>query len=710
MTAIRALILVVACSGVALAAQQAPPEPPRFRIGVDVVSIDAVVTDRNGEVVRDLAPADFEVLQDGKRQKVTFAQFVPVNTPATTSGTAALPHPPPSAPGRDAPDLASPAAAPEQVRRTIVILVDDLGLSVEGVNGTRQALRRFVDTGLLPTDVVGIVRTGDATATLHALTHDPAALHADIDALRYNMLSHKGVSPSADVTQVGTGAPEVDEVSGLQRSVSAAGSLGALNLLVRAARDLPGRKTVIFVSEGFRMTVGTNPSAGSSDSPDARRGATPDADPRVRAAVDRVIDQATRSGVVIYALDCQALQPGGLRAGDDIHWVDTRTNPDAMADTVRGLAGDRQRDSRDARESLAYLAEQTGGFAVMNTNDLSAGLDRIRNDVRDYYVIGYEPDRETFAPAGKPPRLHKISVNVKRAGAHVRTRKEFIGISDPARVSGPPTPAQALVRAAMSPFTAATIALRATNLPGYSSDRGMFVRTVLHLDAQALTFAAGPGGVRTASADFVGLVFDSDGVQVDAISRGFDITVENPAAERALEDGLVYTARVPIAKPGGYQLRYALRDRRSGAIGAAGGFVNLPDVARGVFALSGLVVRTGERPAASESIDSDRFSVRPADALRVYPSGTELSYSYEIYNAGAAVQAVTSLWRGTDRVTALPPDALAPPSPGRPFIATGALTLPDDLPPGAYVLQIAATSGERPHTTRAVQRLSFDVK
>jgi hypothetical protein len=138
--------------------------------------------------------------------------------------------------------------------------------------------------------------------------------------------------------------------------------------------------------------------------------------------------------------------------------------------------------------------------------------------------------------------------------------------------------------------------------------------------------------------------------------------------------------------------------------------VNVPDVARGAFALSGLVVRTGEGAAASESIDSDRFTVRPADALRVYPPGTELSYSYEIYNAGAAVQAVTSLWRGTERIIARPPDALASPSPGRAFIATGALKLPDDLPSGAYVLQIAATSGERPHTTSAVQRLSFDVK
>ena len=85
----RASIIVVACTAVAVAAGQAPSELPRFRVAVDIVSIDAVVTDRKGEVVRGLTAADFEVFQDGKRQKVTFAQFVPVMTVAAPAARAA---------------------------------------------------------------------------------------------------------------------------------------------------------------------------------------------------------------------------------------------------------------------------------------------------------------------------------------------------------------------------------------------------------------------------------------------------------------------------------------------------------------------------------------------------------------------------------------------------------------------------------------------
>jgi len=695
MTATKASIVLVVCAAGAVAASQAQPDPPRFRVAVDVVSIDAVVTDRNGEVVRDLTAADFEVFQNGKRQKVTFAELVRVRSGArsadTAAGSSASPAPPPEA----------PSITREQVQRTIIVVVDDLGLSVQGIRDTRLGLRRFVDTGLLPTDLVAIVRTGESNGLLQALTTDRGALEAAIDALRYNICSRKGVSPLDDVVQSGGGTPGFGEGS-LQCMIPTAASLHALNLVVQAARDLPGRRTVIFASEGFgALMFGDHPTAISDRETD------------VRDALDRVIDQATRSGVVIYTIDGHGLQTGLPQASDNIYSVGIGGNTDAMSGVVRDLAAQRRRIILDAQQSLAYLAEQTGGFAVVNTNDLGVGFGRISDDVRDYYVIGYEPEADTFTTVGKSPRRHTIAVKVRRPDVRVKTRKAFIGVSDPEPPPGPRTPAETLVRAAMSPFSAATVALHATNLPGYAPDRGLFVRTVLHLDAQALTFPAGFGGIPTATVDLVGLVFDSDGRQVHDISTGFDVTLEDRAARQAMKQGLVYTVRVPIDRPGGYQLRYAVRDRHSGAIGSAGGFVNVPAVTDGAFALSGVVLHAGSSTAARESIDSDRFSVPPADALRVYAPGTPLAYAYEIYNAGKAVQVVTSLWRGTEELASLPPDTLVPPAGAGPFAAAGGLTLAGDLPAGTYMLQIAATSDDPKQPKRArsaVQRLSFEVR
>src|SRR5688572_11502950 len=186
MTPIRVSLIVFACTVAALAARQAPSEPPRFRVAVDVVAIDAVVTDRDGEVVRDLTAADFEVFQNGKRQKVTFAQFVPVISFAAPATGAGEPNTPPALPPTATPRPPAPSTTGGLVRRTFILVVDDLGLSVEGMNNTRRALRGFVDDGLLPTDLVAIVRTGESRGMQQPLTNDRRALHVTIDALRYN--------------------------------------------------------------------------------------------------------------------------------------------------------------------------------------------------------------------------------------------------------------------------------------------------------------------------------------------------------------------------------------------------------------------------------------------------------------------------------------------------------------------------------------------
>jgi hypothetical protein len=236
---------------------------------------------------------------------------------------------------------------------------------------------------------------------------------------------------------------------------------------------------------------------------------------------------------------------------------------------------------------------------------------------------------------------------------------------------------------------------------------------VLHLDAHALTFSTDANNTRTATLDLVGLVIDNDGVQVDTIATGFDVTLRNAAVDQEMKDGLVYTTRVAITKPGGYQLRYAVRDRHSGAVGSAGGFVNVPDVAGGVFALSGVVLRSREQSGPRASLDSDAFSLHPADALFAFAPGSQLSYTYEVYNAATAVQTAVSLWRGPQRLTAPRADAPVTAVPGGRLIITGGLELPGNLPAGTYVLQLAATSDNpnNPKKARAaVQRVSFDVK
>jgi VWFA-related protein len=680
-------------------AVQAPTDRgdiPRIRVGVDAVRIDAVVTDRENRVVEDLTANDFVIKQDGKPQPVTFAQFMPVAVRSAASADAGPPASPAMAP------IAAPVTR-NQVQRTIVIVVDDLSLSFRSIYDTRRGLRAFVERGLQPTDLVALVRTGQSTGAMQSFTTDRRVLYAAIDGLRWNGFSRNGVESFAAAAPMLTNSQYSDlspndfqAVNQLRNSMSAAGSVGALNLAIRGARDLPGRKAIILVTEGFELFVKEEHTAGKQ------------VDSRVRSALDRIIDQATRAGVVIYALDSRGLSTGGLVAEDQF---ESNATTQKLSGMVRNAAEERAEQLRDSQEGMAYLAEQTGGFAVRNTNDLSRGLTRITSDIRGYYVIGYTPETGTFAGQGKKPQYRKLTIDVKRPGLKIRTRKEFLGVSDPEYRPTTLTPAQQLVHAATSPFAATDVGLKATVLPGYSKARGMFVRSLLHIDTRALTFTPGEDGRKTASADVLGMVFNQEGAEVGLLSTGFSVALTNADADEAQREGLAYVLSLPIKRPGGYQVRFAIRDRQSGVLGSAGEFVQVDDVAGGAFALSGILLRKGDRANGSGFGSSEQLSIAPEQALSVFRPGDRLSYAYEVYNA-AKVQTVVSLWRGTERVFAAPPDALQrPANETTSFAAAGGLGLGEQLTPGSYVLQVLATADAGPKKTRStIQRVAFDIE
>lgn len=323
-TSLRALTLLtclllatsVIQGGQSPADAQATEHTPKFRVGVDIVRIDAVVTDRDGRTVPNLTAADFQVRQDGKLQTVTYAQFMPVSSAPAAEAAAASVAGTTTAPASAALN-AIPGVRPEEIQRTLAIVVDDLGMSFGSFHGMQRALHTFVDKEIRPGDLVAIVRTSGAGGGLQPFTTDRRVLDSVIDGLRWTVHSRNGVEPFAALNKWKTfsgGGPEdasaplldpddFTRVDQARRFASAAGSLGALNLVVRGARDLPGRKAIILVSEGLQLLDPTD--AGLPD-------------PRTRGALDRVTEQATRAGVVIYALDPRGLQTGGLLASDNL--------------------------------------------------------------------------------------------------------------------------------------------------------------------------------------------------------------------------------------------------------------------------------------------------------------------------------------------------------------------------------------------------------
>jgi VWFA-related protein len=690
MTRAPRLALLMATATLAIGHAQVPSsspsaaaaEQPTFHIGVDAVRIDAVVTDSKGQVVTDLTAADFELKDDGRPQKVTLATFVPVASGPETRGLASV---------RGAPPATVRPLARGEVQRSIVILADDLGLSWQSLLPTRKALHTFIEESLQPTDLVALIRTGMHTGMQRQFTTDRRLLHAAVDELRWTALSRRGVEPFESIegtglTNVGPGSGRtVDmataaKLSDVKEIVSALATLSATNLTVRAMASLPGRKAIVLISDGFRMYDGLA------------------IDPRIQAALDALWDQAARAGVVIYTLEPGGLQSGGLLASDN-----TSKLLDEAA--VRGAAADRHDALRSAQDSLDLLARETGGFGVMDTNGMEHGLQRIVDDIRGFYIIGYTPDRDRFEKKGATVPGHKITVKVKRPGLRVRTHQSYIGRLEPATPDATATPQAALMSVAMSPFAATTMPVKLTPLWGYSAEAGASVKALLHVDTGNLMFAAGDDGRSVATVETAGIVIDADGSVVTTRTATF--SVYRPPDD-ASGGGVMYSLMVPVPKPGAYQMRFAVRDMHSGAVGSAGEFVEVPDVRRGAFALSSVVLGGGA--SIVRALDEAAPDEDSGPAVRRFSAGAQLLYTYEIYNAVGDVETSASVWRDGKRISTAGPDSLDRTAESGPLRAFGSLQLDAAMTPGDYVLQIDARTATQKKTSAATTRADFRIK
>ena len=197
-----AVILIAQLSGAGFAQQPRTPitEPPPpnlktqpqkpedidvVRITTNLVQVDAVVTDKNGKVVTDLKPDEVQIFEDGKPQKIThFGYYITGTTGAEIADRTAKP----AATRKDevAPPVLPSKLKPEDVRRTIAIVVDDLGLSFESAPYMRRALKKFVDEQMQSGDLVAIIRTGGGVGALQQFSSDKRQLYAAIERVRWN--------------------------------------------------------------------------------------------------------------------------------------------------------------------------------------------------------------------------------------------------------------------------------------------------------------------------------------------------------------------------------------------------------------------------------------------------------------------------------------------------------------------------------------------
>lgn len=681
-----------------LFAQNPSPTPPAdedvVKISTTLIQVDVTVTDLKGNIVKGLKQEDFEIYENGEKQKISNFSFIssvreqPEIVKSLNDKTPIVPVPP-------------SAIKAEQVRRSFALVVDDLSLSFESVYYTRRALKKFVDEQMQDGDLVAIIRTGAGIGALQQFTSDKRQLYAAIEKVKWNPIGRGGIgafAPVRDSERI-QNENETEEdreqrenrenaLEDFQGSIFATGTLGALRFIVGGMKELPGRKAVILFSDGFKILE-------RNESGFFEGG-------RVLDFLKQLVDTANRASVVFYTIDARGLQTTGLTAEDDVSGSPER---------LQQVLSERSNELFDTQAGLTYLAQQTGGLSMVNNNDLSRGVRRALDD-QSYYLIGYEPDSDTFD--AKTRRFNKLEIKVKNKDLKVRYRSGFFNIADRdvPLAKTTQTPAQQIQNALTSPFAVNDISLRINALFGNEASQGSFVRPLLHINAQDLKFTDEPDGSKKAVFDILAVTFGDNGVPIDQVARSYTLTAKKEMYDQLLKAGFVYHFVVPIKKPGAYQFRVAIRDAQASKVGSASQFIEVPNLKKERSSISSIVLENMSvaqwqnfaNAAPNKQPESTNAASAKPDpmtdtSLRRFKRGTVLRYGYEIYNAKLDASKKPNLtaqlrvFRDGKLLLEgkqIPVDLTGQTDLER-IKSTGAMSLAEGMQTGDYILQIIVT-------------------
>jgi VWFA-related protein len=392
-----ALLLAAAFPLAAGAAAGAPGESFSESIQVSVVTLDVFVTDKRGKPITGLRKEDFTVLEDGRPVEVSnfFAE-------TGRSGAAVA--------AAKSPGAAAAADAPDQ-RLRLVVFVDDVSLSAANRSRILESVGTFLHTRLKPGDEVMLVRYDEKLDIRQPFTADLGRLDADLAALlvlptdvrKYELSFAQAREELAQALNGGEGFGPLAEGAlsswAAQESSVVRGALDALDSVVSWLAGVPGRKAVLYVSDGLPLVPGQDLFTMFTRVPEAGgNGHTPEMVVQrfdLTRRFHQVTSHASRNRILFYPIEAYGTRGslGGSLA-------------------AAGTLANRQ-------NGLRLLAEDTGGRELLNATDVPGALVRMADDFSTYYSLGYLPQRPGDGLE------HKTEVRVKPRGARVRYRQWY---------------------------------------------------------------------------------------------------------------------------------------------------------------------------------------------------------------------------------------------------------------------------------------------
>jgi VWFA-related protein len=649
-------------------AQQRPSEQKDdvIRINAELVQTDVTVLDKQGRFVEGLRPEQFELLVEGKPQNISFFEEV---TAGSRREAALITERNSAGPATEKDNVTTDSTTSTARGRTVFFFVDDMHLSPDSLLRTRRTLQQFVDKVMGGSDQVAVTTASGQLGFLQQLTNNKAVLGLAIERLKPRQYSvtdmqdppmteyqayaveqnqpdvielfvektcqdtfkigsrpctnaamtnnavldevntrsdRQGSSSggSGNTTSGRTGPSAVGNTARMQaerivRSRARVitrqatqvtlGTLTSLESLVRRAAPLPERKLLIFVSDGFFINF-----ISSSQAYDLRR----------------ITDAAMRTGTVVYTVDARGLVSGM-----------TDATKSGLFDTSGRVARINLSEVRASQEPLHNLADETGGRAWLNSNNLDPGIAQAISETSAYYLLAWRPENAAQAKDG----FRQVKVNIKgRPDLVVRLSGGFFAEDPEAKANIAPEKALSVNDQL---FAAIQASYPKRGIPivvsvGYLNTEkdGLVLAASAQIEKEIISSPDG-GNKADSGLDVMGAVIDDNGKILFSLKQLVTIPTDYK------EGSLVTTLQFPKITPGLQQVRIAARDSKSGRVGSVTAWIEIPNLAQGNFSLSSLFL--SESVPVSQGT-SQKWTIKPD---RRFAKTGKLRFQAFVYNA-----------------------------------------------------------------------------
>jgi hypothetical protein len=359
------------------------------------------------------------------------------------------------------------------------------------------------------------------------------------------------------------------------------------------------------------------------------------ADADCREPLQYALRTAMRADVSIYVIDPIGLDGAQRRSRAENDNPNSRYVADSNVEAAneqaaRAAFGEWRTGVRGPLDGARYLAEESGGIALLNMSDLRPGLDRLVRDISSYYLLGYYSTNNR--PDGK---FRRNEVKVSRSGVRVVHRNGYFAARESRNTDVPVRTSvmDQLQELARSPVPVSAMPLRVAATPFLSADNKARVAVVVEMPPEGLRPATDNERYRLNISLSIGF-YDRSGKSVGSDDPHIDLDIPLNAAPKVTPNGMRFVSRLTVP-PGAYRFWVGAVQPGSGLRGSVMTEIDIPDFDKQPLALSGIAVSSTDArriyTARTDDLLDDIFGGPPV-AHREFMLNSDLWLYGEIYD------------------------------------------------------------------------------